>query len=77
MSKQSHKEYGTDLKKQFEDLQQKQKHLDAKIRKRAKLVLDDLSDAELANIFPKNLLLLIIKKEKEYINKSKQTEIKF
>ena len=71
------KEYGTDLKKQYEELQQKQKSLDAKIRKRAKLVLDDLSDAELANIYPKNLLLLIIKREADYVKESKQIEIKF
>jgi len=78
MSKKSTKEYGTDLKKQYEDLQRQLNHVEAKIRKRAKLVLtDDYTEGELRNVFPKNLLLLIIKKEQEYVKKSKQTELKF
>jgi hypothetical protein len=76
--KTSIKEYGTDLKKQYDELQAKQKHLEAKIRKRAKLVLgDDYSDGELANIYPKNLLLLIIHKEAQYASQSRQTKIDF
>lgn len=70
MAKQDIKEYGTDLLKQFNDLEKKQKHLEAKIRKRAKLVLGDMP-----NVDPKYLLRLIINKEAEYVNQSRQTDL--
>lgn len=69
------KEYGVDLEKQYKDALAKVKYIEKKIKKRAKLVLDDLDDKELENIFPKYLLILIKKKEKEYVEQTEQLDM--
>ena len=69
MAKKELKEYGADLLKEYNELQAKQKHLEAKIYKRAKLVLGNMPKVD-----PKYLLRLIIHKEEEYVKQSKQLD---
>ena len=77
--KESIKIYGTDLKKDWEDLKKKQKSLEGKVRKRAKLVLNEHGYP--ANVIDsmdvKYLLPLIIRAEEKYAELSKQTELNF
>lgn len=75
--KESIKVYGSDLKKDWEDLKKKEKSLEGKIRKRAKLVLNEHGYP--ANVIDsmdvKYLLPLIIRAEEKYVAQSRQTEL--
>ena len=81
------KEYGADLEKQYNDTKSELIILEAKIRKRAKLVQKQspktliwnisLSKYDLAICNIKDLLMVIKIVEEEYVSKSKQTVMDF
>jgi hypothetical protein len=75
--KENIKIYGTDLKKDWDDLKKKQKSLEGKIRKRAKLVLNEhgYSANVIDSMDVKYLLPLIIRAEEKYVAQSRQTEL--